>query len=457
MSYLPALTKMRDYFASGATRSIDFRKQQIRSLHDSLLAHEQAINEALYQDLHKSPEEVWVSETGLVVAECKLAIQKLDSWARPQRVRTNLANLPSASLIMPEPLGVVLIVAPWNYPLELLLGPLVGALAAGNCVVLKPSEFTPATSAVMKKIIESVFDSRYVWLIEGDGATVVPSLMQSFRFDHLFYTGSTAVGKIVYKMAAEQLTPVTLELGGKSPCVIEPDANIDIAARRIALAKWNNAGQTCIAPDYILVHTKVRDRFIEALLRVIEKFYTGDPTQCDHYGRIINTRQFDRLVSYLANGKVICGGQHDRATRYIAPTVLTDVSLDASIMQEEIFGPLLPVLTYEDFEEAKAIIDRNPNPLSFYVYTESRQQEKKWLEQVPAGGACVNNSVFHFLNHRLPFGGRGNSGMGFYHGKHSFDTFSHFKSVLRTPSWIDPAIKYPPFKGKLAILKKLVG
>jgi aldehyde dehydrogenase (NAD+) len=457
MSYLPALTKMRDYFASGATRSIDFRKQQIRSLHDSLLAHEQAINEALYQDLHKSPEEVWVSETGLVVAECKLAIQKLDSWARPQRVRTNLANLPSASLIMPEPLGVVLIVAPWNYPLELLLGPLVGALAAGNCVVLKPSEFTPATSAVMKKIIESVFDSRYVWLIEGDGATVVPSLMQSFRFDHLFYTGSTAVGKIVYKMAAEQLTPVTLELGGKSPCVIEPDANIDIAARRIALAKWNNAGQTCIAPDYILVHTKVRDRFIEALLMVIEKFYTGDPTQCDHYGRIINTRQFDRLVSYLANGKVICGGQHDRATRYIAPTVLTDVSLDASIMQEEIFGPLLPVLTYEDFEEAKAIIDRNPNPLSFYVYTESRQQEKKWLEQVPAGGACVNNSVFHFLNHRLPFGGRGNSGMGFYHGKHSFDTFSHFKSVLRTPSWIDPAIKYPPFKGKLAILKKLVG
>jgi aldehyde dehydrogenase (NAD+) len=457
MSYLPALTKMRDYFASGATRSVDFRKQQIRSLHDSLLAHEQAINEALYQDLHKSPEEVWVSETGLVVAECKLAIQKLDSWARPQRVRTNLANLPSASLIMPEPLGVVLIVAPWNYPLELLLGPLVGALAAGNCVVLKPSEFTPATSAVMKKIIESVFDSRYVWLIEGDGATVVPSLMQSFRFDHLFYTGSTAVGKIVYKMAAEQLTPVTLELGGKSPCVIEPDANIDIAARRIALAKWNNAGQTCIAPDYILVHAKVRDRFIEALLRVIEKFYTGDPTQCDHYGRIINTRQFDRLVSYLANGKVICGGQHDRATRYIAPTVLTDVSLDASIMQEEIFGPLLPVLTYEDFEEAKAIIDRNPNPLSFYVYTESRQQEKKWLEQVPAGGACVNNSVFHFLNHRLPFGGRGNSGMGFYHGKHSFDTFSHFKSVLRTPSWIDPAIKYPPFKGKLAILKKLVG
>ena len=457
MSYLPALTKMRDYFASGATRSVDFRKQQIRALLDSLLTHEQAINEALYQDLHKSPEEVWVSETGLVISECKLAIKELDRWARPQRVRTNLANLPSSSLIMPEPLGVVLIVAPWNYPLELLLGPLVGAIAAGNCVVLKPSEFTPATSALMKKIIERVFDSRYVWLIEGDGATVVPSLMQSFRFDHLFYTGSTAVGKIVYKMAAEHLTPVTLELGGKSPCVIEPDANIEVAARRIALAKWNNAGQTCIAPDYILVHTAVRARFIEALLKVIETFYTSDPMQCHHYGRIINTRQFDRLMAYLANGKVIYGGQHDRATCYIAPTVLTDVSLDAPIMQEEIFGPLLPVLSYEHFEEARAIIERNPNPLSFYVYTESRQQEKKWLEQIPAGGACVNNSVFHFLNHRLPFGGRGNSGMGFYHGKHSFDTFSHSKSVLRTPSWIDPAIKYPPFKGKLAILKKLIG
>ena len=457
MSYLPSLTKMRDYFASGATRSVDFRKQQIRLLHDCLLAHEQAINEALFQDLHKSPEEVWVSETGLVVAECKLALKKLNSWARPRRVLTNLANLPSASLIMPEPLGVVLIVAPWNYPLELLFGPLVGAIAAGNCVVLKPSEFTPATNAVMKKIVEEVFDSNYVWLVEGDGATVVPSLMHSFRFDHLFYTGSTAVGKIVYKMAAEQLTPVTLELGGKSPCVIEANANIEVAAKRIALAKWNNAGQTCIAPDYILVQASVRDRFIEALLKVIKTFYTSDPARCDHYGRVINTRQFDRLVSFLENGKVIYGGQHDRANRYIAPTVLTEVGLDAPIMQEEIFGPLLPVLTYEHFEEAKAIIGRNPNPLSFYVYTESRQQEKKWLEQVPAGGACVNNSVFHFLNHRLPFGGRGNSGMGFYHGKHSFDTFSHSKSVLRTPSWIDPAIKYPPFKGKLSILKRLIG
>ncbi|MBM3922250.1 MAG: aldehyde dehydrogenase [Sphingomonadales bacterium] len=457
MSYLPTLTKMRDYFSSGATRPIEFRKQQIRLLKDCLLEHEQAINEALYQDLHKSPEEVWVSETGLVLAECKLALKKLDQWTRPERVRTNLANIPSSSHIMPEPLGVVLIVAPWNYPLELLLGPLVGALAAGNCVVLKPSEFTPATAALMKKIIERVFDERYVWLIEGDGASVVPSLMGSFRFDHLFYTGSTAVGKIVYRMAAEQLTPVTLELGGKSPCVIESDANIEVAAKRIALAKWNNAGQTCIAPDYILVHQSVRERFIEALQRVIEMFYTNNPARCDHYGRIINTRQFDRLVSYLSSGNIVCGGQHDRDHCYISPTVLTDVSLDAPIMQEEIFGPLLPILSYQHFEEAKAIIDRHANPLSFYVYTESRQKEKKWLEQVPAGGACVNNSVFHFLNHRLPFGGRGNSGFGMYHGKHSFNTFSHFKSVLRTPSWIDPAIKYPPFKGKLGLLKKLIG
>lgn len=457
MSYLPLLAKMRDYFASGATRPLAFRRQQLQRFHDCLLAHEQAINEALYQDLHKSPEEVWVSETGLVIAEIKLALKKLDEWARPVRVRTNLLNLPSSSRIMPEPLGVVLIIAPWNYPLELLLGPLVGAIAAGNTVVLKPSEFTPATAALMKKIIEEVFDPSYVWLIEGDGATVVPALMKDFRFDHVFYTGSTVVGRIVYKMAADHLTPVTLELGGKSPCVVEPDAAIEVAAKRIALAKWNNAGQTCIAPDYILVHEAVKDRFMAALQKVITTFYTTQPDRCDHYGRIINDRQFDRLTGYLRTGTVVCGGTHDKVTRYIAPTVLTNVSLDSPLMQEEIFGPLLPVLSYSRFEEAAAIIARNPNPLAFYVYTESRDKETQWLQAVPAGGACVNNSVFHFLNHRLPFGGRGSSGFGAYHGKHSFDTFSHQKSILRTPSWPDPALKYPPFKGKLSLLKKLIG
>ncbi|MFN5249145.1 MAG: aldehyde dehydrogenase family protein, partial [Bacteroidota bacterium] len=333
MDYVPALTKMREYCASGITHSVEFRKQQLRLLRDAILQHEQAINEALYQDLHKSPEEVWVAETGLVVAEINLALKKLDQWVQPQTVRTNLLNLPSSSRIMSEPLGVVLIIAPWNYPFQLLLNPLVGAIAAGNCVVLKPSEFAPATAAVMKTIVESVFESSYVFFTEGDGATVVPSLMDSFRFDHVFYTGSTAVGRIIYRMAADKLTPVTLELGGKSPCVVEEDASIEVAAKRIALAKWNNAGQICVAPDYILVHASVRDRFIAALQKVMEQFFSADPSQCDHYGRIINSRQFDRLINYLSMGTVLTGGTYNRDTRYIAPTLLTDVKLDSLLMQ----------------------------------------------------------------------------------------------------------------------------
>lgn len=277
MSYLSLLTKMREYFASGATQSVEFRKQQLQRLRDEILKNEQAINEALYQDLHKSPEEVWVSETGLVVGEINVALKQLDAWVKPRRVRTNLLNLPSSSSILPEPLGVVLIIAPWNYPFQLLLNPLVGAIAAGNCVVLKPSEYAPATAAVMKKIIEAVFDPCYIAYVEGDGASVVPSLLESFRFDHIFYTGSTTVGRIIYKMAADQLTPVTLELGGKSPCVVEADASINVAAKRIALAKWNNAGQICVAPDYILVHASVRDSFLQELKKSNSELFYREP------------------------------------------------------------------------------------------------------------------------------------------------------------------------------------
>jgi aldehyde dehydrogenase (NAD+) len=265
------------------------------------------------------------------------------------------------------------------------------------------------------------------------------------------------VGRIIYKMAADKLTPVTLELGGKSPCVIEKDASLEVAAKRIALAKWNNVGQICVAPDYILVHADVRDRFVAILKKVIQDFFTSNPATCAHYGRIINHKQFDRLVGYLKEGTIVYGGKTDRDQLYIEPTILMDVALDTPIMQQEIFGPLLPVISFSSFEEAKAIIARNPEPLAFYVYTENKNCEKAWLQQVPAGGACVNNSIFHLLNHRLPFGGRGTSGLGAYHGKYSFDTFSHQKSVLRTPTWPDPAIKYPPFTGKLGLLKKLIG
>lgn len=457
MSHAVMLAKMRDYFASGATRSATFRKQQLTALKLAIKKNEAAINEALYADLHKSPEEVWVAETGIVLEELNNAISKLERWMRPQKVRTNLLNLPSSSRIEAEPFGLTLIIAPWNYPFQLLINPLVGAIAAGNCAVLKPSELAPATAAVMKKMIEETFAPEFVLCVEGDGAVMVPSLMQSTRFDHVFYTGSTAVGRIIYKMAADQLIPVTLELGGKSPCIIEADASLSVAAKRIALTKYNNAGQICVAPDYILVHASVKEKFVALLCKTLQEFYGEHPENSPNYGRIINEKQFDRLASYLSQGKIIYGGQHDRATKFMAPTLLEEVSIEAPLMNEEIFGPLLPILTFQTKEEALAIIARHPNPLAFYIYTNSRQKEKEWLQQVPAGGACVNNSVFHLLNHHLPFGGRGNSGLGAYHGKYSFDTFSHKKSVLRTPVWPDPSIKYPPFKGKLGLFKKLLG
>lgn len=457
MSHAAMLAKMRDYFASGVTRSEAFRKEQLIALKHAIKKQEVAINEALYADLHKSPEEVWVAETGIVLEEINNALKNLSRWMRPQKVSTNLLNLPSSSRIEAEPLGVTLIIAPWNYPFQLLINPLVGAIAAGNCAVLKPSELAPATSALMKKLIEDTFAPSYVACVEGDGAQVVPALLQEGKFDHVFYTGSTLVGRIVYKMAADQLIPVTLELGGKSPCVIEADASLTVAAKRIALTKYNNAGQICVAPDYILVHASVKEKFVATLAKTLDQFFGADPAQSPHYGRIINEKQFDRLVNYLSQGKIVYGGQHDRTHKFMAPTLLEEVSLEAPLMNEEIFGPLLPIITYNTREEALDIIRRHPNPLAFYLYTNDRTQEKEWLQQVPAGGACINNSVFHLLNHHLPFGGRGNSGLGAYHGKYSFDTFSHKKAVLRTPVWPDPSIKYPPFKGKLGLFKKLLG
>lgn len=456
MGHATMLAKMRDYFASGATRSAAFRKQRLQDLRAAILAHEAAITTALYQDLHKNPEEVWITETGMVLAEINSTLKKLDKWMRPKKVRTNLLNWPSTSRIESDPLGIVLIIAPWNYPFQLLINPLVGAIAAGNCAVLKPSELTPATSAIIKKIIDATFSTDYIACVEGEGLTVVPALLSVTRFDHIFYTGSTTTGKSIYKMAADQLIPVTLELGGKSPCVVEEDASLTVAAKRIALAKFNNAGQVCVAPDYILVHHSIKDRFVAELCKALDSFFTNSPEKCEHYGRIINTKQFDRLTQYLSQGTILYGGQHERDQLFIAPTVLDNISRNSSVMQEEIFGPLLPVISYTSCEEALEIIAAHPNPLSFYVYTNSLAKEKYWIERVASGGAAVNNSVFHLLNQHLPFGGRGDSGIGAYHGHFSFDVFSHKKAVLKTPVWPDLAIKYPPFKGKLGLFKKLL-
>jgi len=456
MADITSLEKVRQYFNSGATQSYSFRKEQLKKLRTSILNHEQDLYDALFADLKKSPEEVWATETGMVIAELNAALKNLRHWMRPQRVTTNILNIPSGSRIMKEPLGVVLIIGPWNYPFQLLINPLIGAIAAGNCVVIKPSEFAPATDRVMKKIITETFSHEYILYTQGDGSTVIPGMMNNFSFDHVFYTGSTAVGKIIYKMAAERLVPVTLELGGKSPCVVESDANINVAARRIAMTKFSNAGQMCVAPDYILTHTSVKEQLVKALKESIVKFFSEKPEDSYSFGKIINEKQFNRITGYLSQGTIAHGGRSDKEKLFIEPTVLTDVDMDAAVMKDEIFGPVLPVISFNTLEEAKAIIDRHPNPLSFYIYTSSNKKEKEWLEAIPAGGSCVNNSSWHLTNHHLPFGGRGFSGMGCYHGKYSFETFSHKKAVMKTPTWFDPNVKYPPFKGKLKLFKWVI-
>ena len=450
------LQRLRAFYESGTTQTLAWRKQQLQLLKNAILKYEQPLYDALYSDLKRSAEESWVTELGVAIAEINLALRHLHSWMKRKKVKTNLVNLPSSSFIIHEPLGVVLIISPWNYPLQLLFTPLIGAIAAGNCVVLKPSELAPATAKLMGEIIKEVFSDEYIFYVEGDGAQVVPALMNGFRFNHVFYTGSTAVGKSIYQMAAAQLVPVTLELGGKSPCVVERDANIEVAARRIAVTKFSNAGQMCIAPDYILVHASKKNELIEALKKAIHAFYTNDAAASYNYGKIINERQFKRLTAYLNQGVIVHGGFHKIEELYIEPTIMENILPDAPLMKEEIFGPILPVITFNTQEEAKAIIQNNPDPLAFYIYTSDAGREKEWLQAIPFGGGCVNNSSWHFTNHHLPFGGRGNSGIGKYHGKYSFDLFSNAKAVMKTPAWFDPAIKYPPFKGRLRLFKWVI-
>jgi aldehyde dehydrogenase (NAD+) len=450
------LSQSRKFFDSGTTRPYTFRREQLKKLKQAILDHEKDLYDALHADLKKSPEESWVTELGMVIAEINAALKGLHKWMQPEHAGTNLLNLPSSSYVMREPLGVVLIIGPWNYPLQLLINPLVGAIAAGNCVVLKASEFAPATDAVMKKMIEEAFSKEYILYVQGDGAEVVPQMMNNFTFDHVFYTGSTLVGKIIYKMAAERLVPVTLELGGKSPCVVEDDANINVAARRIAMTKFSNAGQMCVTPDYVLVHASVKDKLVAGLKESLFRFFGDKPEDSYNYCRIINERQFNRLIGYLSQGKIVHGGRYDKEKLFIEPVILEDIPADAQVMKDEIFGPILPVISFNNMEEAKAIIQRHPDPLSFYVYTSSSKKEKEWLEAVPAGGSCVNNSSWHLTNHHLPFGGRGLSGTGCYHGKYSFETFSHKRAVMKTPTWFDPNIKYPPFKGRLKLFKWVI-
>lgn len=447
---------MRAYFESGITLPYAFRVRQLQLLKEAVIKYEDRIAAALHTDLGKSPEEAYAAETGLVLSAIRQAGKNLRKWMKPQRAKTDLVNLTSSSRIYRDPLGVVFIIAPWNYPFQLLLIPLVGAIAGGNGVVLKPSELAPATAEMVQNLIREIYPPEYIRVLQGEGAVVVPAAIASFRFDHIFYTGSAAVGKAVYQQAAKDLVPVTLELGGKSPAVVEADADLRIAARRIVLGKFLNAGQTCVAPDYLLVHESIREQFSNILGETLTAFFGEDPKESPSYGRIINTHRFDILAAYLSEGRVLFGGRADRAERYIAPTLIEGVSLDSPLMAQEIFGPILPLFGFRTDDEALAIIKKNPDPLAFYIFTSHKGKGMRWVKKINFGGGCINNAGLHFTNPYLPFGGVGASGIGAYHGKYTFDIFTHPKPVMRTPVWFDPGIKYPPYQGKLKWIKRLI-
>ncbi len=454
---IPGIQNLRAFYDGGETLPYHFRKSQLETFLKVVSKYNDEINAALFADLKKSKEESWATETGLLTGEIKNAIKNLHKWMKPKKVSTGLVTFPSSGKIYRDPLGVVLIIAPWNYPLQLLLIPLVGAIAGGNCAVLKPSELAPATEKIIIKIVEEAFRENYVKVVTGNGAEVVPEVINNFRFDHIFYTGSTSVGKQIYMLAAKDLVPVTLELGGKSPCIVYEDAEIKVAAKRIILGKFLNAGQTCIAPDYILVHEKVKENLLAELKASIQKFYTTDAASSDDYGKIINSSRFKKLSGYLSGGNIFYGGKTNEEQLYIEPTILINVSMGDPVMNEEIFGPILPVLSFTKTGEAMQMVKQNENPLAFYLFTKNKDIEEEWMKKIPFGGGCVNNTVWHFANEKFPFGGVGNSGVGAYHGKNTFDVFTHAKPVLKTSTFIDPSLKYPPFKGKLKFFKKLIG
>ncbi|MEM6517866.1 MAG: aldehyde dehydrogenase [Cyanobacteria bacterium P01_D01_bin.71] len=443
----------RRYFASGQTQSIDFRLAQLNKLKAAIVDRQEAIIAAVRADLGR-PEFEGYFEVG-VLDELKYVLKRLKKWAKPRRVGLPLTQWPGAAWVQPDPLGVVLIIGPWNYPFQLVISPLIGAIAAGNCALIKPSEIAPATSKVVGELIQTTFPPEYVAVMEGDVETAQALLEQ--RFDHIFFTGGTRIGQIVMAAAAKQLTPVTLELGGKSPCIIDPDINVKVAAKRITWGKFVNAGQTCIAPDYLLVHDSIKAEFMAALKEAVQTFFGDDPAQSPDLGRIVNDRQFDRLAALLDGETPFVGGETKREQCYIAPTILDGVSWESPIMQDEIFGPILPVLTYRHIDEAIAQINARPKPLALYLFSNDGNLQTRVLESTSSGGACLNDVFLHVAVWGLPFGGVGDSGTGAYHGQTSFETFSHLKSVLKKPFWFDLAWRYAPYAGKLNFFKKIIG
>ncbi len=432
------LKSQREFFRSGKTRDIGFRIRSLTALKDAVKRNEREILDAVYQDLRKDPIDGYATELTGFYAEANYAVQNVRRWAEVESVKTPVYLLPSRSYIQREPYGVTLIISPWNYPFQLLMMPLVGALAAGNTAILKPSEISAHTAAVMAQIINETFPREYLHVVQG--AAEETRLLLELPVDYIFFTGSVAVGKIVMAAAARNLVPLTLELGGKSPAIVHADANLDTAARRIAWGKFLNAGQTCIAPDYALVHQSIQEAFIENLKKTIQRFYGADASRHSRYCRIVNDRHFQRLMALLDAKKIVYGGGSDPADRYIEPTVLSPVDWSDSIMQDEIFGPILPVLTYTELDDIIQKIRERPKPLALYLFSGDAAVEKRIMREIPFGGGAVNNTIMHIVSHDLPFGGVGSSGMGRYHGKYSFETFSHAKSILKSSGVLDPSV-----------------
>lgn len=448
------LEKQRTYFDKGATRNVVFRKRQLIILRNAIKTNESLIMEALKMDLNKSAFEAYATEIGMVLEEIRYMLNNIDRLAKPKRVRTPLMHFPSHSKVYQEPYGSVLIMSPWNYPFQLALAPLVGAIAAGNCAIIKPSNYSPHTSSVIKRIVSENFMDNYITVIEGN-REVNQSLLEH-KFDYIFFTGSVSVGKIVMAAAARHLTPVTLELGGKSPCIVDRTADIPLSAKRIVWGKLLNSGQTCVAPDYILVYKGVKQQLIREIRKNIVKFYGTEPQNNPDYPKIINQKHFDRLVNLLGSGEIVCGGGFNRDTNQIEPTVLDRVTWASPVMQEEIFGPILPIIEFDSLHEVVKQVNSRPKPLALYYFTRSRKNEKYILEHISSGGACVNDTMVHLVTSYMAFGGVGESGMGSYHGENSFRTFSHSKGVMKKSLMFDVPLRYPPFKNQLMIVRRIL-
>lgn len=451
--YSELINAQRKYYQGRETKSTAFRIEQLKKLKALLKENDQAIIDAVYKDFKKAPFETFGTEIGLIIGEINHAIKNLRNWVKPQKVASSLVNFPSQNYILTEPFGTVLILAPWNYPVQLSLLPLVGAISAGNTAIIKPSELTPNTSSIITELIARYFDPEYVTVVNG-GVDASTDLLE-LDFDYIFFTGSTRVGKIIMQSAAKRLIPVTLELGGKSPCIIDSSADLEISAKRIVWGKFVNAGQTCVAPDYLLVEESIKAEFIEELKKAVTSLYGEDPEESPDYPRIINKQHFERLASFLDNGTVALGGKTNADTKYISPTILDDITWDHDVMKDEIFGPILPILTFNALADIVNQVRRFPRPLALYVFTTNDVTEQFLLENISFGGGAINDTIAQLGNHNLSFGGVGASGFGSYHGKASFDSFSHQKSIMKKSFMMDIPLRYAPYDDKIKWLKTI--